>query len=781
MDNNIVTLGYLKQFTKGVLKLNKNIANTSDDIIVTYEDIINGVYYPYFKDSTNPKSIISGLYLQERDMVKNTIDKESLSMIFPKIINIEITCDSFEMSPCGETKELTTFAYFNIMQRFHNGEQLIKKLSCEINPILRKQDKKDTLFTLDGHNCTIGENITQESRKTIITASYAYKNEIKNASIELIQKKNDLSDWIFSHNTTDSLEISSDNTLISKNGGSCTIIVKRNFTKHYYKVDSCGNKVIESTQSNNLEDISKICHYTSTNNSVFIRSSNIISVDKQPIGGKKRHCIVNVEYDGCNASLTIEQEEGSSFKYTYSLLFADDSLYSVKTMNNSIASSFIIKLKSTKNMIVEDELYSSIPSYDLNFVKYDNWYNVDLLGIDDDGFISVKFIILNNNESKISDRETEVEIYNSNDVENRIKLLIRQPKNKCLKTVYDLFLEGERYFTYDTIKRSKIALKPLIFEHYEDGSIVEINNLPNDYKVILKGKSSDDSVLKMGNLIKVDFDGNHEMKPKYFDVEVDYDVTLSLSAYINDNNGFRITDIKCFNILLKGNDVIRYVHEFYPLIKGDKNNISFDYNDINEREFYIISKEHKLVNEKSEYNNLFVPFEMVGEINNFNVYIKHGETIIVKPKNINESKYQLNDTLTFIQEGSNKEIIINLVQNGKPKETYKDVELTVSIHKENIEEDLWFEMVSKLYITNIETNNIVYEIPLSQWWLCSDSDIDDLYSGIITLKLNNSYNFKIDEIYMSKHNEDEELFKIKLNETYLIEEDDEGIDLMIEI
>ena len=61
MDNNIVTLGYLKEFTKGILKLNKNISTTSDNIIVTYEDIINGVYYPYFKDSTNPKQIISGL------------------------------------------------------------------------------------------------------------------------------------------------------------------------------------------------------------------------------------------------------------------------------------------------------------------------------------------------------------------------------------------------------------------------------------------------------------------------------------------------------------------------------------------------------------------------------------------------------------------------------------------------------------------------------------------------------------------------------------------------
>ena len=665
------------------------------------------------------------------------------------------------------------------MQRFHNGEQLLKKLSCEINPILRKQDKEDVLFELNGHNCTISENMTQESRKTIITASYAYKNEIKNASIELIQNSNELSDWIFSHNVTTSLEISGDNTLISKNGGECVISVKRHYTSFYYQLDSCGNKVSEKANPYNVEDISKICQYSSTNNSIFNRSVNVISVDKQPIGGNKRHCIVNVKYDDCESSLTISQEEGSEYHYTYTLLFNDDSTFNVKTLNNSIKTSFIVKLKSTKNMVVENELYSSIPSYDLNFVKYDDWFNVDIIGLDEDGFINIKFIILNNNESKILDRETIVEIYNQNDITNRIKLSIIQPKNKRLKTVYDLFLDGERYFTYDTIKRSKIALKPLIFEHYEDGSIVETNALPNDYKLVLKSKSSDDSVLKSGNLIKVDFEGNHEMKPKYFDIEVGYDVTLSCSAYINDNKGFRVTDIKCFNILLKGNDVIRYVHDFYSLDNSDV--ISFDYNDINEKEITIISKEHKFINEKEEYNNLYVPFKMIGEINNFNVYIKNGDNVIIKPKNINESEYQLTDTLTFIQEGSNKEVIVNLVQNGKPSEIYKDIELTVSIHKENIEEDLWFEMVSKLYITDIETNDLIYEIPLSQWWICSDSKTDELYNGVISLKLDKSYNFKIDEIYMSKHNENEELFKIKLNETYLIEEDDEGIDLMIEL
>ena len=41
-SNNIVTLGYLKEFTKGVLKLNKNVTTTSDDII--------GYVYVFLKD-----------------------------------------------------------------------------------------------------------------------------------------------------------------------------------------------------------------------------------------------------------------------------------------------------------------------------------------------------------------------------------------------------------------------------------------------------------------------------------------------------------------------------------------------------------------------------------------------------------------------------------------------------------------------------------------------------------------------------------------------------------
>ena len=82
---------------------------------------------------------------------------------------------------------------------------------------------------------------------------------------------------------------------------------------------------------------------------------------------------------------------------------------------------------------------------------------------------------------------------------------------------------------------------------------------------------------------------------------------------------------------------------------------------------------------------------------------------------------------------------------------------------------------------NIDTNEIIYELPLSKWWLCSDSNVDSLYNGIIKLGVNKSYNFNINETNVVKYINDEEIINVKLNETYLIEEDDEGIDLIIEI
>lgn len=249
-NNNFVTIGYLKDFTKGVIKINSNGNFLSNDYIVTYDEIVNGSYFTYFKDNEdNPKSIISGLYIPYKDNTTEFVKIDNIQLIFPKMMSLMIECDDVYISPCGGSVKLDTMVNINLMVRTNEGESVIRKISYEVNPILRKEDDS---FTLEKHNISIDANLGTENRSTIVTASYSFRNIIKNASIEIIQESNEPSDWRFDYNTTDSISISASTTVFSNNGGTSTLTVKRNFTSHYYKEDSCGNKIAFSSVTRKL-------------------------------------------------------------------------------------------------------------------------------------------------------------------------------------------------------------------------------------------------------------------------------------------------------------------------------------------------------------------------------------------------------------------------------------------------------------------------------------------------------------------------------------------------
>lgn len=243
-NNNFVTIGYLKDFTKGVIKINSLGSSLSNDYVVTYNEIVDGTYFAYFKDNElNPKSIIPGLYIPYQDITSEFVKIDNLQLIFPKMMSLMIQCDDVYISPCGGSVELNTFVNINLMVRTTNGESVIRKISYEVNPILRKEED---LFKLEKHTVSIESNIGTEDRSTIITASYSFRNVLKNASIEIIQESNELSDWRFDYNTTDSISISATTTVFSNEGGTSVLSVKRTFTSHYYKEDSCGNKMAHS-------------------------------------------------------------------------------------------------------------------------------------------------------------------------------------------------------------------------------------------------------------------------------------------------------------------------------------------------------------------------------------------------------------------------------------------------------------------------------------------------------------------------------------------------------
>lgn len=790
-NNNFITIGYLKEFTKGVIKINQRGSSLSNDYIVTYNEIVNGEYFTYFKDNEgNPKSIIAGLYIPYNDTTSEFVKIENIQLIFPKMMSLMIHCDDVYISPCGGSVELNTFVNINLMVRTNNGESVIRKINYEVNPILRKEEDD---FKLEKHTISVDANIGDTDRSTIVTASYSFRNTLKNASIEIIQKSNELSNWIFDYNSTDSISISATETVFSNEGGTSTLSVKRTYTSHYYKEDSCGNKMETSAISGNHDDISRICQYDSTNSSIFKRSSNVVTVGKQSVDAAERHCIVFAEYDGCNDSITLKQEKGSSSSYDYTLKFMNEGEFAVRSLTTSKPTEFTIPLHSTTNLYIDGEYINSIPYYDLKFVKYDDWYDVSLDEEDDE--ISIIVHIKEANTSKDFDRETELEIYNANDVTNRIRLLIKQPKNRLLKTEYSLFVDGDKYFNVDTIKTSKIEFKPSKIETYEDGSVEKTNCLDDGYKLVTKWHSSDDTVLDGRPAKLTNFDGTHIMRPIYRGVEVPYEVTLCVTSYITDSKNISVTNKNIFNIVLQGVDITTYEYIFTYEDGSLYQELEWNDYDMEKKFVNVVCKKQHYVNGEfdCEYE---IPFKYKlneGKLDvNFSVNIhrcddnENVEKFFIYPNMENNTEEDVIKQYTLIQYESDKELQLNLIQHLKSKDVHKNIELNVAVHKDEIgDDDFWTDKETVMFVTDvteIENEKLIKEIPLNKCWLYDgiDNNIDIVYNGMIDLIVGHKYNFKTDG-FISIQTSKGEIYNTIFTETYEIEDDDEGIELIIEI
>ena len=141
---------------------------------------------------------------------------------------------------------------------------------------------------------------------------------------------------------------------------------------------------------------------------------------------------------------------------------------------------------------------------------------------------------------------------------------------------------------------------------------------------------------------------------------------------------------------------------------------------------------------------------------------------------------------TLIQNESDKELQLNLIQHPHSDEKHLNIELNVVVHKDDIgNDDYWTDEETVMFVTDVTDENnriLVKEIPLSKCWLYDgiDNNIDNIYSGIINLIVGHKYNFKTDG-FVSIHTSKGEIFNTIFTETYEIEDDDEGIDLIIEI
>lgn len=500
-----------------------------------------------------------------------------------------------------------------------------------------------------------------------------------------------------------------------------------------------------------------------------------------------------VEYDGCNDSITLKQEKGSSSSYDYTLKFKDENEYAVRSLTTSLPTDFSLPLISTTNLYINGEYINSIPYYDLKFVKYDDWYDVSL---DEDAEeISIIVHVKEANPSKEFDRETELEIYNANDITHRIRLLIKQPKNRLIRSDFKVFADGNKYFNVDTIKTSKIEIKPQKIEVYEDGSSIETYCIADGYKLVCDWHSSDEQVLSGRPPKLVDFNGTHVFRPIYHCIEVPYEVQLCVNTYLADSNGNCVSNKTSSTIILQGVDITTYEYVFEYEDGSLYKELEWETNDLEKKFINVVCKKQHYVNGKfdCEYE---IPFKYKlndGGIDvNFSVFLYRTEDdtkvekFFIYPNMDNMSGEDVVRQYTLIQHESDKELQLNLIQHPHSDDIHKDIELSVMVHCSDIgDEDFWTDSESKLFITDVtdEENNImIKEIPLTKCWIYHgiENNGDYVYNGTIDLIVGHKYNFKTDG-FIAVQTSRGEIYNVYLNETYEIEDDDEGIDLMIEI
>lgn len=312
-------------------------------------------------------------------------------------------------------------------------------------------------------------------------------------------------------------------------------------------------------------------------------------------------------------------------------------------------------------------------------------------------------------------------------------------------------------------------------------------------KLICEWHSSDEKILNGKTPKLIDFNGTHVMKPIFYNVEAPYEVTLCVISYIVDENNKIISNKDKFSLILQGVDISTYEYVFIFDDNSLYKELEWEENDLDKKYVNVITKKQHYINGifDCEYE---IPFKYKLNNDDFDVNFSMNiqryddndnvEKFFIYPNMDNCNEENVIKQYTLIQKESEKELQLNLIQHPKSNEIHKDIKLSVMVKCDKIgEEDYWTDEESKLLITDVTNNNIlIKEIPLSKCWLYHgiEENGDYVYKGKIDLIVGHQYKFKT-EGFIAIQTTKGEIYNVYLNETYEIEDDDEGIDLIIKI
>lgn len=712
-----MTVKELKDYYFKFLKITlKPKISVSDDYEVTEEDIESGRIFQKYIPSDTLTKIVNGFAVIEH----------KIYYVYTKLHRIEILADDF-FPPCGGESEIMVNAVYAVrgLSTFNFDTLLSGKDSylCPVNALVKIDNP---LFTYEKpYLINYEPNNTEENKVVNVSASYYYKGTKYEASKTITQNINTNSSWLVEEEPTQSITLTLSENVVSNKGGIVLAKVEREFTRAYYKKDSCGNKIAEKEETGLTEDITKKCLITSSNKKQFSVSKNIITLSKQDIGALQRECTITARYMEYTDSAVIVQKEGGKITYTQELTFPDGNKTSFVDFETSLPIERKIPIISKEYKYIDGEYVSASNTNEIKIESDSDWvYGVP--GEDEKG-VNVDVRITATNFDKYNDKEATLTITSTINPDLVIKLIVSQQALEIVKEDYYCVFISDGEYTSEEIDKEELFFHPYKILTYEDGETEETNI--EDYITFKYASKSGDegrlnvsAITKRGEDYYVSFNNLSAYSMK--------DIIVNIKLMFYDQHGERLFESDKASIVVKGNQIVDYDYEL--CFNGHNKFEEIEWvNSTAPKYIKVNSLKHKLVNGKYAGKEQ-IPYK-VGIYdekgkeyfdNTFSIKIANDEILVFPVK----TSKNVNKTYTITQKESGLQTSFKL--SYKVKKSTVKVPLKVIVYSNSIGKDVWTGENGYLLIDGNES------IKLNPCWLSPTmkDNVDTAYDGVIELE-----------------------------------------------
>ena len=265
MSNQVVTIGYLKEFVSGKLTVN---TNKPDTYCPTYAELTGGSLVKNYSAGANPKDTVNGIDIPNCTVNigyenNQLVIRQDLLLKYMVLDSIAITADSTSISQCGGQTNVCVKGTFHLETKSEGGS--VEKGGSETDSTIKATWSGDA-DNSGPSTCTVisfGENTvggygtsnptTAPSRNESTTATYTYKgtnltsvNDTTKTSntVTITQAANNVHDWYYEGKTDYATSlVASCPGNVSENGGTATVTSTLYYEQDWRCDDDCGNTV----------------------------------------------------------------------------------------------------------------------------------------------------------------------------------------------------------------------------------------------------------------------------------------------------------------------------------------------------------------------------------------------------------------------------------------------------------------------------------------------------------------------------------------------------------